>query len=106
MPVSMLIIGATLSQVKLGDIFEWRLYYYSFIRLAGIPAVLYFAFTLLGLAPEVKNTIVLMAAMPAGTVTAMLAEKHGADASFASRLIFVSTLLSIFTLSIIYRLLM
>lgn len=106
MPVSMLIIGATLSQVKLGDIFDWRLYYYSFIRLAGIPAVLYFAFTLLGLAPEVKSTIVLMAAMPAGTVTAMLAEKHGADASFASRLIFVSTLLSIFTLSIIYRLLM
>lgn len=105
MPVSMLIIGAILSEVRLRDIFDWQLYYYSFFRLIGIPAVLFAVFTLLNIDPMVRNTTVIMAAMPAGTVTAMLAQKHGADASFASRVIFVSTFLSIFTLSAVYGLL-
>ena len=101
MPISMLIIGSILSDVKLKDILDWRLYYYSVIRLIGIPAVLYLSFTILRLDPVVKNVVVIMAAMPAGTVTAMLAEKHGANAQFASQLIFVSTLLSVLTLSVL-----
>lgn len=101
MPVSMLIIGSILAGVHLKSIFDWRLYYYSFIRLIAIPAVLYLIFTLVHLDPTVKRVVVIMAAMPAGTVTAMLAEKHGANAEFASQLIFVSTVLSIVTLSVL-----
>lgn len=105
MPVSMLIIGSILAGVELKCIFDWKLYYYSLIRLVGIPAALYLIFTLAGLDPLVKNVTVVMAAMPAGTVTAMLAEKHGANAEFASQLIFVSTLLSILTLPVLSSLL-
>lgn len=101
MPISMLIIGSILAGVRVKAIFDWKLYYYSAIRLIFIPAVLYFVFTLIGLDSLVKNAVVVMAAMPAGTVTAMLAEKHGANAQFASQLIFVSTLLSIVTLSVV-----
>lgn len=101
MPISMLIIGSILSDVNLKDILDWRLYYYSAIRLIGIPTALYFGFTALRLDPVVKNVVVIMAAMPAGTVTAMLAEKHGGNAQFASQLIFVSTLLSVVTLSVL-----
>lgn len=101
MPVSMLIIGSILAGVQLKAIFDWKLYYYSLIRLIVIPATLYLIFTAVHLEPLVKNVVVVMAAMPAGTVTAMLAEKHGANAEFASQLIFVSTLLSIVTLSIL-----
>lgn len=101
MPVSMLIIGSILAGVELKSVFDWKLYYYSMIRLIGIPAALYLIFTLVHLDPLVKNVVVVMAAMPAGTITAMLAEKHGANAEFASQLIFVSTLLSIVTLSVL-----
>lgn len=101
MPVSMLIIGSILAGINPNAIFDWKLYYYSAVRLIGIPLVLYLVFTLVHLDPMVKNVVVIMAAMPAGTVTAMLAEKHGADAEFASQLIFVSTLLSIVTLSVL-----
>ncbi|HIR75987.1 MAG TPA: AEC family transporter, partial [Candidatus Choladousia intestinipullorum] len=51
--------------------------------------------------PLVRNVTVIMTAMPAGTVTAMLAEKYGADARFASSAIFISTLLSIVSLPIL-----
>lgn len=101
MPVSMLIIGSILAGVKPKAILDWRLYYFSFVRLIGIPVCLYLIFTLVGLDPMVKNVVVIMAAMPAGTVSAMLAEKHGANAEFASQIIFVSTLLSIVTLSVL-----
>lgn len=101
MPVSMLIIGSILAGIRPRSVLDWRLYYYSAIRLIGIPVVLYLVFTLVRLDPLIRNVTVIMAAMPAGTVTAMLAEKHGANAEFASQLIFVSTLLSIVTLSVL-----
>ena len=101
MPIAMLIIGSILADVELKSIFDWKLYYFSAVRLLLIPAALYLIFTLLHTDALVKNVVVIMAAMPAGTVTAMLAEKHGANAEFASQLIFVSTLFSIVTLSVL-----
>ncbi|WP_283682387.1 AEC family transporter [Parablautia sp. Marseille-Q6255] len=98
MPVSMLIIGSILSEVNLKSILDWKLYYFSIIRLLAIPLTMFFVFSIVKIDPSVRNTIVLMSAMPAGTVTAILAEKHEADAQFASCLIFISTLLSIITL--------
>ena len=44
---------------------------------------------------------VLMAAMPAGSTTAMLAASYDGDAPFASGMIFMSTLLSMVTLPLI-----
>ena len=42
-----------------------------------------------------------MAAMPAGSTTAMLAASYDGDAPFASGMIFMSTLLSMVTLPLI-----
>lgn len=106
MPVSMLIIGSILAETDIRSVLDWKLYYFSFIRLIAIPAVLYFLFTAVHLDPLVKNVTVIMAAMPAGTVTAMLAEKYGADARFASSVIFISTLLGIVSLPILAALLL
>lgn len=105
MPIAMLIIGSILAGVKPKSILDWKLYYFSAIRLIGIPAVLYLLFTVMRLDPLVRNVTVVMSATPAGTITAMLAEEHGANAEFASQLIFVSTLLSIITLPVLYTLL-
>ena len=101
MPISMLIIGSILAESDIRSIFDWKLYYFSFIRLIAIPAILYLFFTAVHLDPLLRNVTVIMTAMPAGTVTAMLAEKYGADARFASSAIFISTLLSIVSLPIL-----
>ena len=47
------------------------------------------------------NVCVLLSAMPAASMTAMLAEKYDGNSAFASRLVFVSTLGSMISLPII-----
>ena len=94
----MFIIGSILASVKPKDILDKQLYYYSFFRLAAIPAIMFGAMTLLRVDPLVTGVAVLSSAMPSAVATAMLAEKYGQDAVFGSKVVFVSTMLSIVTL--------
>ncbi|NLA83661.1 MAG: AEC family transporter, partial [Clostridiales bacterium] len=50
---------------------------------------------------EVLQVSVILSAMPAAANTAIFAEKYGGDAVFSSRIISISTLLSIFTIPLI-----
>ncbi len=100
--VSMMVIGAILAETHLRHIQGkgWILYY-SLLRLLIIPLVLYGILHALHVERLLVNVTVLMAAMPAGSTTAMLAARYGGDAEFASGLIFASTLLSIVTLPLV-----
>lgn len=44
---------------------------------------------------------VVLSGMPAGSTTAILAEKYGGDAEYASKCIFLSTLLSLATIPLL-----
>jgi predicted permease len=99
--MSMIVVGSILSDVNFKTILDKACFYYSFIRLIAIPAVIFIVLRLIGINPVVVGVTVLSSAMPAATVTAMLSQKYGHDAAFASKLIFVSTLLSLFTLPLI-----
>lgn len=99
--MSMIVVGSILSDVDFRTVFDKAYYYYSFIRLLAIPAFVFIVLKLLGVDPVVTGVSVLSTAMPAATVTAMLSHKYGRDSAFASKLIFVSTLLSLFTLPVI-----
>lgn len=99
--MSMIVVGSILSEVDFKTVFEKASFYFSFIRLLAIPAVIFTVLKLIGLDPVVIGVAVLSSAMPAATVTAMLSHKYGRDSVFASKLIFVSTALSLFTLPII-----
>ena len=98
MPLAMLIVGSILSEVNFKTVFEKAAFYYTALRLIAIPAVIFIALTLIGTDPIVRGVSVLSAAMPAALITAMLAQKYGRDAAFASKVIFVSTLFSLVTL--------
>ena len=99
--LSMFVVGSILSGTKLKSALDKSCFYYSFLRLIAIPAVAFTVLFLLGADPIAKGVIVLASAMPAAVATAMLAEKYNADSGFASKIIFVSTALSIITLPII-----
>ena len=100
--VSMIVIGAILSGTDIRQLSGkgWMLYY-SLLRLAVIPLMLYAILTALHVERLLVDVTVLMAAMPAGSTTAMLAASYDGDAAFASGLVFVSTLLSMITLPFI-----
>ena len=97
----MLIVGSILSGVKLRDALDPHCFYFAFIRLVVMPSIMFGALALLRLDPLVVGVAVLMAAMPSATVSAMFAEKYGLDPAFASKNVFVSTMLSIITLPLI-----
>jgi predicted permease len=101
----MLVVGSLLSGVDLKSIIDRDCFYYSFLRLAAIPAVVFGVLLLLKVDKLVTGVAVLSAAMPAATVTPMLAEKYGRDAKFASKMLFVSTALSLVTLPIVGKIL-
>jgi predicted permease len=97
----MLIVGSILHGVKLKEVLTKECFYYSFFRLAVVPALMFLVLTLLKASPLVTGVVVLSSAMPAALTTAMLAEKYGQDAAFASKVVFVSTILSMATLPIL-----
>ncbi|HHU51234.1 MAG TPA: AEC family transporter [Firmicutes bacterium] len=98
-PLSMLVIGSLLAGVGIRDLFSGSaLYYGTFIRLVVIPGLTLLITSLYNLTPILQGVCVLCAAAPAASLTAIFAEKHNGDALFASRIIFFSTVLSLFTL--------
>lgn len=99
--ISMLIIGAILSDVEWKELVEKVGLYFSFIRLLVIPIVIYCVLTLCHVDSLVVGVSVLLSAMPAGSTSAMLAQKYDKDVKFASKLVVISTVLSLFTLPII-----
>ena len=101
-PLSMIILGASLAaypfKESLGD--PWT-YIYSGIKLLLIPALAFRLARLLHLSSYHRALTVLTCSMPAGSMVLMLALKLKRDEAFISRSIFVSTLLSVFTLPLV-----
>lgn len=99
-PLSMLMIGMIFSDVRLKDAVNWKVLYFCALRLIAIPAVaLLLCLPLRGLlSREALSVIVIMAALPGGTVSVLLATKHKMAERFASQCLILSTLLSFITL--------
>lgn len=105
-PISMLVVGASLTNVKLIDLASgFQIYYVSFVRLLLIPIILFFVLRQLHLPQIIFDTVVILTAMPAATLSAIIGEAYGGDVELASKIIFVSTILSAVTIPIILLLL-
>jgi predicted permease len=101
-PLSMMFIGIILAEIHFKDIFnDWSVLLVSAIRLLLIPLVTYGVLKILGFNDLVLAIPVVLSAMPAAANTAIVASRYNNDYQSASKLIFVTTLLSIFTIPII-----
>ncbi|MGN1204671.1 MAG: AEC family transporter [Lachnospiraceae bacterium] len=98
--LSMIVIGSILAEVNFKTIFEADVFFYSFIRLILIPGVTLLVMKLLHIDAILTGVTVLLAGMPAASLTAILAEKYNGDSLLASKCVFVSTIISIFTLPV------
>lgn len=99
--VSMLVIGSILAEIQLRELHWRRILYYCAVRLLLIPLAVLGVLTLLKIDSLVTGVTVLLAAMPAASTTAILAEKYNGDAKFASAAVFFSTLLSLLTVPLV-----
>lgn len=106
-PLSMIVVGATLSRVPLGETFKDKnTYIMSFVRLIVCPVATFFALKWFIKDPVILGTIVILASTPAAVLAATLGIECGRDGVAASRGIFVSTVLSVFTIPLIIWLLL
>ncbi|WP_102400560.1 AEC family transporter [Haloimpatiens massiliensis] len=101
-PVSMILIGSMLAEVKFSDIFkETSIYYASIIRLLVIPIIIYYFMNFCGIDKFLINIAVIVEAMPAAAICSIFAESYGKNPKYASQSVFITTMLSIITIPLI-----
>jgi len=99
--ISMIIIGNTLAGVKPSSIISKPILYFCMIRLVIMPILVYLSLAFTNIDPIIIGVAIISAAMPAGSTTAILAEKYNCDSEFAVKCVFSSTLLSLVTIPVI-----
>ena len=95
--MSMMVIGMILADIRKEHLLDWDIVLYTLFRLVLIPLVIYIPLRLLSVDPLVTGVSVLLAAMPAGATTSILASKYDSDPEFATKLVVFSTLISMIT---------
>lgn len=95
--LSMIVIGMILAELNIREMADKSVLYYTVIRLIFIPLLVYIPCRLVGAESLVTGVSVLLAAMPAGATTSILASKYNGDAHFATKLVVISTLFSLIT---------
>lgn len=93
--LSMIAVGAILGEVNPRETVNRQIAAYTLLRLIGIPLIVFLGCLLAGLTPLVTGVSVILAGMPAGSTTAILAASYQGDAAFASKCVFFSTLCSL-----------
>lgn len=100
-PFSSILIGSIIATISVHSLFDKAVLRYTFIRLLFIPMTVLFVSKLIGLDETLIGVFTIMASMPAGTTTALLAADYDLDEEYASKIVFVTTALSIITVPII-----
>lgn len=101
-PISMIIIGSMLSKVKMKDLFsDLSLYYGSFNILILVPFIVLFIMKTFRIDKSLMEICVIIEAMPGATLAPIIINGYGKDASYASKAVFISTLISMITIPII-----
>ena len=100
-PMAMALVGAILADVPLKTVFDPKSFYLVAVRQFLLPGICLAALKLLQVDPLTTGVAVALTGMPIGSTTAILAQKYGADAQFASKCVFISTLTSLVTVPIL-----
>ncbi|NLK68086.1 MAG: AEC family transporter [Clostridiaceae bacterium] len=102
MPLSMLIIGSLISTVKVKELLnDAKVYYASAVRLIVMPLLAYVILYLIGTPKILISIIVTALSMPVAATTTVFADLFDKDAVFASKVVMMSTILSVVTAPVI-----
>lgn len=101
-PLAMLFIGSMLADLKFAHILANKtVIKETILKLIILPLIVLGILKLTRLPSLMISILVLATAMPAAASSPILAEKYGNDGYFASKIVFVNTLLSVVTIPLI-----
>lgn len=101
-PLSMILIGGSLAQLPLGEIFRNpENYLFTAIKMLVIPSVGILLFKWLPFAGEVKSVFYLMLSMPVASLAGMLAEEYGRSGNEVNKVTAMTTLVSVLTIPLL-----
>ncbi len=102
MPVSTLVIGAQIADMPIKRIFtDKRAYVLSMVRMVVIPALVLWLMKLLMVDREVAITVIVLSAMPSGSLNVIMAERYESDVELATTTVMQSTIFMLVTLPVI-----
>lgn len=96
--MTMVYIGTILVDVDLRHLVDRHQIYFAFVRLVGIPLLVFAACWLIQTSGLVTGVCTLLSSMPAGSTTSLLAAKYHADELAAAKCVVFTTVLSIVTI--------
>lgn len=101
-PMSMLLIGASMAQQDLKKMFtDVKIYWFLLIRLLLIPISAALVIKNFSLDAQIAGVFILMLAMPIGSIVVLLAADQGADETCCVKGSVLSTLFSVATIPIV-----
>ncbi|BDS06648.1 malate permease [Oceaniferula spumae] len=101
-PVSLLLVGTTMYDLARDVRLDWKVSTGGvLVRLAMVPFVILCVAKFLPLAPELKQVLIIQAAMPAGVFPIVLSRHYGGRADVAIQVVVATTLVSLITMPLI-----
>ena len=95
--ISMLVIGMILSDADPRTLINKEILFYTLVRLVVIPLAVLLPCCFFKLDSTVVGVSVILAAMPAGATTTILASQYDCEEEFAVKLVIFSTVMSLIT---------
>lgn len=97
-PLAMIVVGASLYGVNIGQMFKnYRVLALSLIRMLLFPLVVGLILSAIGLKGQIVAIAMVLAGMPIGTNTVIVARQYDGNVLEASEAVFMSTVLLLFT---------
>ncbi len=99
-PLVLIALGIFMGTISFQDKKSWSsIIGFSLVTLLVIPSIIWAVFGVFGIDSKLYKTTILEAAMPVAVTPFALAEKYNLDQDFIAKIIIVSTLLSIISIS-------
>ncbi|MDR3072492.1 MAG: AEC family transporter [Clostridiales Family XIII bacterium] len=95
LPITMVLCGSILLELRKDMLKDKTVYFFCFIRLIFIPGIAFAACLLADIPRNIAEIAVLMTGMPAGATSGLLAIKYNGDEKLASTIIAITTILFI-----------
>ncbi len=100
-PLSMILVGLSISGIKIQEIFnDYKLYILSAVRLLIMPflAIAIMKFINFGINSLVPKVMAIVLAMPAPSVTAIIAEQYNGNKELAAKAVILTNIVSMITI--------
>ncbi|MBS6397588.1 MAG: AEC family transporter [Clostridiales bacterium] len=101
-PLSMMIIGFGLTEVRFGEILkDARAYAVSALRLLVFPVLVYMGCRLVGMGQELTMIAAIMSGIPSGSMNVIMAKQYGCDMEFATKAVVQSMIFGVITIPLL-----